>query len=145
MKNNTPKQINILIMEDDAFYNNLLAKKMRDLNQKPEINIHFDLNIKQLFHPDKLLRMVEENNKLNSITIAFVDYYLGYGINGLQLVYLLQEVNKNIRTVLLSQSEKILTKIKVPSAKSHSFIKIHKHEYTPDICCAIIENYIYNL
>ena len=54
-------------------------------------------------------------------------------------------VNKNIKTVLISQSEKIIKKIKVPSTKKHSFIKIRKHEYTPDICCTIIENHINNL
>lgn len=145
MKLNKPKHITILILDDDVFYNNLLAKKIVGLQQKPEINNQFDIHVKQFFKPNQFMHLLEQNKDTSNTTIAFIDYYLGYGINGLQLVYLLEEMNRSIKTVLISQSEKIIKNIEVPSSKSHSFIKIKKHEYTPDICCAIIENHIHNL
>ncbi|OFX20908.1 MAG: hypothetical protein A2041_05455 [Bacteroidetes bacterium GWA2_31_9b] len=145
MKTHTITQIDILIMEDNIFYNNLIAKTIHNFQQKPEIKNRFNLNVNQYTNPDECLKKAKEYNNQNIISIAFVDYYLGDGINGKHLVNLLVERNKNIKIVLMSQSEKVIEKTNVPMSESNRFVKILKHEYTPDICCTIIENYISNL
>ena len=145
MKAHAITQIDILIMEDDIFYNNLIAKTIRNFQQKPEIKNRFNLTVNQYTNPDECLQKAKKYNNQNIISIAFVDYYLGDGINGKHLVNLLVERNKNIKIVLMSQSEKVIEKTNVPMSESNRFVKILKHEYTPDICCTIIENYISNL
>jgi len=145
MKTISVKDINVFIMEDDIFFNNLLAKKIVALNNKSDIKNRFNLSIKQFSKPGDFVQVIENNKNADTPTVAFIDYYLGYGINGMHLVYLLEEINKDIKVVLLSQSEKIIKNTRFPKIKNNSFIKIQKHEYTPDICCAILENHMNNL
>ncbi|MDX9696573.1 MAG: hypothetical protein RBT49_12345 [Bacteroidales bacterium] len=145
MTTHTKQLVEILIMEDDVFYNNLIAKTIFNLQQKPEIKTRFNFTVKQYTKPDECLQKAKDNNFKQPITIAFIDYYLGDGINGKHLVNLLLERNKNIKIVLMSQSERIIEKTCVPELENSRFVKILKHNYTPDICSTIVENYINNL
>lgn len=145
METHAKQQVEILIMEDDIFYNNLIAKTIFNLQQKHEIKTRFSFTIKQYTNPDECLQKAKDYNFEPSITIAFVDYYLGDGINGKHLVNLLLERNKNMKIVLMSQSERIIEKTKIPELENSRFVKILKHNYTPDVCSTIVENYINNL
>ena len=141
-KINTPQTlVKILILEDELFYNNLLKNKFQLLQQNPYIDGRYKLDIQQFHNPATFLQNVSNaNNNLN--TIVFIDYYLGYGITGLDIVYLLNEINKNIKIVLMSQSEKAIQNLNQPIWHNKRIVKMIKHEYTPEVCCSIVENYL---
>ncbi len=145
MKLTKAKKINVLILEDDLYYNSLLAQKIQILQQKTHIQNIVNIHIKQFNIPLDFLHAVKSTVSENTSTIAFIDYFLGYGITGLDIVYLLQEINKNIKIILMSQSEKTIKNLNEPFWTNKNFVKIIKHNYTPDICCTIVENHIKNI
>lgn len=145
METKTLKMIEILIMDDDIFFSNLIAKAIENLKQKKEIQARFRLNVRQYFKPKDCLVKAKDSSNKTPFSIAFIDYYIGDGINGKHLVNLLLERNKNAKIVLMSNSERIIRKLRSIGLNNSRYIKILKNNYTPDICCTIVENYIYNL
>ena len=141
---NQRKEVGLLIMEDDVFYSNLLAKKFKDFRNTPEIKNKYKIQIEQFFDPEDCL---EKAKSLESYSdrpvIAFVDYYLGNGINGQHLVKLLVEQNEGIKIVLMSQSEKIIKRMR--NFEKTEYAKVLKHQHTPEVCCMMLEQYIRNL
>lgn len=145
MKPAKTKQINVFILEDDLFYNSFLAKEIQILQQKAEIQNNVNIHIKQFNIPVDFLQAAKNIATENTTTIAFIDHYLGSGITGLEIVYLLNEINKNIKIILMSQSEEIIQNLDETLFINKTFVKITKHDFTPDICCTIVENYIKNI
>lgn len=134
-----------MIIEDDHYYNDLLAKRIRSLKNKPDINDRFRLKISQVFEPDQFLDRQGKGIEKNDRTIAFVDFYLGSGRNGLQVSGWLADMNEDIKIVLMSHSEEVIQELEKAGSASHHYTNLVKHEYTPEICSIIVENYINNL
>jgi len=145
MKMQLSRDVDVLIIEDDHYYNNLLAKRIDRLNSDPVINDRYHLNIKQVYDPEEYINRLEKRNNRGGQAIAFVDYYLGNGKNGIQVSERLVGLNDKIKIVILSQSEKTIKKLESANTRSKLYTKLGKHEYTPEICCIIVENYIDNL
>ncbi len=137
------KKVELLILEDDMFYSKLLAKKFKNFGNTPQIKDNFNLKIEEFNTPEDCLEKARSlvNNELP--TIAFVDYYLGNGINGQHIIKLLVEQNEGIKIVMISQSERVIKKMK--NVKNPTFTKVLKREHTPEICCMMLEQYIQNL
>lgn len=139
------RQVNVFIMEDDFYYNDLLAKKIYDWKEGTKLKKHLTIKIKQFNKAEDFLQSVQNAANNNSTTIALIDYFLGYGINGMHLVHLLTELKMNIKVILMSQSDKVISELDHALMRRINLIKLRKHHYTPDICCTIIENYINNI
>ena len=142
--NPKPIPVKVLILEDEQFYNDLITRKIELLQQILNGSSQYKLIIQQFDNPSTFLQSIASgNNNLN--TIVFIDYYLGYGITGLDIVYLLKEIDKNIKIILMSQSEKVIQNLDQSIWHTKNFVKMVKHEYTPEICYTIVENYIKNI
>lgn len=139
-----PEPINILIIEDDLYYNNLLARKIKNYTYKSAPDKRYVITIDQVYDPKEFLRVIHEAKDIRR-TIAFIDYRLGKGFTGLDLSEKLVERNEHIKIVIMSQSEKIINGLEGLEQQKSIYTKLVKHEYTPDICCIIIENYLKNL
>ena len=138
------REIDLLIMDDDVFFNNLLAKKFDTFKNKPSITGKYNINISQFSDPDDCLAKVKGYNDapVNKPTIAFVDYYLGNGINGQHLIKLLINQNKAIKIVLMSQSERVIGSSKTEDGETANYSRLIKREYTPEICCLMLLQFI---
>jgi ActR/RegA family two-component response regulator len=137
------KKVDLLILEDDIFYSNLLAKKFKNFRESPDIKENYKIKIEQFNTPEGCLEKAKSLMDNDQPTIAFVDYYLGNGINGHHIIKLLVEQNEAIKIVMMSQSENVVKKMK--NVKNPTFTKVLKHEHTPEICCMMLEQYIQNL
>lgn len=137
------KRVGLLILEDDVFYSNLLAKKFKNFRETPGIKDNFKIKIEQFNTPEDCLEKAKSLEKNDLPTIAFVDYYLGNGINGHHIIKHLVEQNEGIKIIMMSQSERVVKKMK--NVKNPTFTKVLKHEHTPEICCMMLEQYIQNL
>jgi len=74
--------------------------------------------------------------------LTFIDYYLGEAINGLHILKLLNERNKNLQVVLMSRSSHIKEKMEYLNAENINLQFIVKDEYTPAMCKLILETYL---
>lgn len=139
------RDVNVLIIEDDHYYNDLLAKRIRSLKNKPDINGRYRLKIQQIFEPEQFLDKKDNGMEQSGRTIAFVDFYLGSGRNGLQVSGKLADMNEDIKIVLMSHSEEVIRELEQSGSDANLYTNLVKHEYTPEICSIIVENYINNL
>lgn len=144
MKKQLTKEVEVLIIEDDPYYNNLLAKRLNDLTNDPKINHNYQVSIRQVFEPDQYLEEADPASKGRQ-TIAFIDYYLGEKYTGVEFSNKLLELNDQVKIVILSQSEEMIDKLRNAKPRNNMYTSLVKYEHTPEICYIIVENYIKNL
>ena len=142
MRVELPKKLDILIMDDDVFFNDLLAKKLLNFIQKPEISERYSVSVEQYYRPEECLSRAKKTGAKSHASIAFVDYYLGDGLNGKHIIKLLMERNGQLKPILMSHSLAIIGNAGAQAEEDYSYNKILKHEFTPDICCILVENYM---
>ena len=142
MKTKAVKNVDFLILEDDVFYNNLIAKRLGSLKESPDIKDKYRLKINQFSNAEECLQAAKDTLDSPKATLAFIDYYLGNGINGEHLINLLVDQNERIDIVLMSRSHRALEKSVFNKSNNKVYAKLVKEEFTPDICCIIAEQYI---
>lgn len=145
MKKQLTKEVEVLIIEDDPYYNNLLAKRLNALNNDPKINLNYQVRIRQVSDPDQYLEEADPTPKKERQTIAFIDYFLGEKYTGVEFSSKLLELNDQVKIVILSQSEEIIDKLRNAKPRNNMYTSLVKYEHTPEICYIIVENYIKNL
>lgn len=145
MEKQVTKELDVLIIEDDQYFNNLLAKRLDKLNYDPRINLHYQVRVTQVFDPDQYLNQADPALGKNRQTIAFVDYFLGRGATGVELSEKLVALNEQVKIVIMSQSEEMIDKLRNAKPRNNMYTSIVKYEHTPEICCIIVENYLKNL
>src|SRR4030042_2467030 len=101
------KTINVLVVEDNEYYNNLLSKIVQQCNQSSSMKGKCRLVLHSFTDSRECIRKIKSGELGNNDTIAFVDYYMGNGINGAHIIKLLKEQNKDTIAVLLSQSKAV--------------------------------------
>jgi two-component SAPR family response regulator len=145
MEQQFTKEVDVLIFEDDHYYNDLLAKQLNDLNQNPKINQNFQVRIRQVFDPEHFLKEADPVLEKDKQTIAFIDYYLGSGITGTELSGKILELNETVKIIILSQSEEVIHRLRNAKPRNNMYTSLVKYEHTPEMCCIIVENYLKNL
>jgi hypothetical protein len=139
------KEVDVLIFEDDIYYNNLLAKRLNDLNRNPTISQYYRVRVRQVTDADHFLEKADPVLDKNRQTIAIVDHYLGRGITGTELSGKLLEMNENVKIVILSQSEEVIHRLRNAKPRNNMYTSLVKYEHTPEMCGIIVENYLKNL
>lgn len=139
------KEVDVLIFEDDHYYNDLLAKRIDDLNQDPKINVNYQVRIRQVFDPGHFLEEADPALEKDRQTIAIIDYYLGSGITGTELSGKLLEMNETVKIIILSQSEEVIHRLRNAKPRNNMYTSLVKYEHTPEMCSIIVENYLKNL
>lgn len=145
MEKQITKELEVLIIEDDLYFNNLLAKRLNNLNLDPRIKQDYQIRVRQVFDPDELPDMAGSTPEKEKQTIAFVDYFLGRGDTGVELSEKLLALNEQVKIVIMSQSEEIINKLRNAKPRNNMYTSLVKYEHTPEICCIIVENYLKNL
>ena len=145
MEQQITKEVDVLIIEDDLYFNNLLAKRLESLNHDPKIKLNYQVRIRQVFDPEEYLEKADPQLENDRQTIAFIDYFLGEGNTGVQLSERLLTLNDQVKIVIMSQSEEIIDRLRNAKPRNNMYTSLVKYEHTPEICCIIVENYLKNL
>jgi len=134
------KSISIIVVEDDKYYNELLSGALkRSINYMRKRSV-YHLALYSFTDSWKCIRKIKSGELIQHDTIAFVDYYLGDGINGAHIIKLIREQNKNATVVLISQSRMIEEK----RNKNQNEYFMIKDSTTPALCRLHLEQFIEN-
>ncbi len=104
------KTINVLVIEDNEYYNNLLSNSIQQSINSILLKGGFQLVLRSFTDAAEYIRKIKSHELDCSDTIVFLDYYLGNGINAAHIIRLLKEHSCDTMVVLLSQSKAIKEK-----------------------------------
>ena len=138
------KEVELLIMDDDVFFNNLLAKQLSKINELSQFKNKFKVSIHQYTDPFECLSKAKSHSNNGQHTIAFVDFYLGHGINGQHVIKLLTKQSRFIKIVLMSQSERAIGKPFTSNEEVPDYSRVIKRKYTPEICYLMLLQFCIN-
>ncbi|MFW5657635.1 MAG: hypothetical protein ACOC0C_08455 [Bacteroidota bacterium] len=138
------QEIDVIIMDDDNFYNELIKKTFLNFQELPEIQSNYKLNVTQIFEPQECVRKALSIKNDGIPKIAFIDYYLGHEVTGDQIIKILLDRHIPIEIVLISQSEEVIGNRMMKIDSPHQN-KIYKHGHTPVLCCMMLNRFIKTL
>jgi len=134
------KTVNVLVIEDNEYYNNLIFNTLQQSTHFFKQAINYQLVLHSFIDSNECVRKIESREFRDNDTIAFVDYNAGNGITGSQIIGLLKKENTNTIAVLLSQSKTIDTE---NSLNNHDYFVI-KDLFAPALCRLYLDQYIEN-
>jgi len=134
------KTINVLVVEDNEYFNNLLSKVLQQSVNAVQPGRNYKLVLHSFTDSLECVKKIKSRELENKDTIAFVDYYMGNGVNGAHIIKLLKEQNNDTMAVLLSQSKSIEEK----SSLSHPDYFVKKDNLAPALCRLYLEQFIEN-
>ena len=134
------KKINVLVVEDNEYFNSLLSKTLQQSIHSSSLKGKYQLVLHSFTNSLDCIRKIKSHELEHNDTIAFVDYYMGNGINGAHIIKLLKEQNNDTVAVLLSQSKAVEEKNNL----SHPDYIVMKDTSTPALCRLYLEQFIEN-
>jgi hypothetical protein len=134
------KIINVLVIEDNEYYNLLLSNAIKQSVNSLLFNGKYQLVIRSVTDATEYLRKLKSNELECKDSIVFVDYYLGNGINATHVINLLREQTCNPTVVLLSQSKEVKEK----SNMVHYDYFVEKDQSAPALCSHYLQEFIEN-
>ncbi len=134
------KIIHVLVVEDNEYFNNLLSKVLQQSIRSDHAGKNYKLVLHSFTDSLECVKKIKSRELENMDTIAFVDYYMGNGINGAHIIKLLKEQNHDTMTILLSQSKAIEEKNNL----NHPDYIIRKDTMAPALCRLYLEQFIEN-
>lgn len=131
------EKIKILVMEDSEFYNAFITRQIKLVLDS--IGYFHDLEFELIPYMDVnyCVSDIKSNRFNGAMTIAFLDYYLSQGLNGLKLSKMIKSISKRNKVVLFTQSDDFNLWKKLRS--SQALACLHKHEFTTSKCRDILE------
>jgi CheY-like chemotaxis protein len=134
------KTINVLVVEDNEYYNNLIFNALQQSAHFFQHEVNYQLVLHSFIDSHECMRTIESREFMDDDVIAFVDYNMGNGITGSQIIRLLKKENSSARAVLLSQSKNIEEK---NTNNNYDFFVI-KDTFAPALCRLYLDQYIEN-
>ena len=131
--------INVLVVEDNEYYNNLILNALQQSIHFMQKKLNFRLILHSFTDSFDCIREIETSFFKNNDVVAFVDQNLDNGVNGNQIIGLLKKGNNNTLAVLLSQSpveEKCIQ-------NTYDFFVL-KDIFAPALCRLYLDQYIEN-
>ena len=126
-------------------FNNILSQALRQhLQNRKDLVKNSDIKWFSFTNPNECLNLIR-SDKFEGSSIAFLDYYLGEGRDGIKLLNVFKEKNNEIKFVVLSQSDQIVNKYMQYDQMDVDGNVIKKDIYAPDICCILLEDFIQKL
>lgn len=98
------KTFRIVVLEDSEFFNDLLTKQLEQYTGMLAMERNCLFEIHSYTSPADFIR-----NLKNDTDIAFVDYYLGNGVTGLDILKKIRQKCWDCKVVILSQARNIKT------------------------------------
>lgn len=138
------KKLNIIVVEDNRIFNSILTRALNEhILRTASISSNYDIRLYSFINPDECLEALQDEVFTGS-SLAFLDYYLGNNTNGSQILKTFKAKNKNIKFVVLSQSNMIANLLKTNGQLDASSHFLKKDIYAPDICCLLMEDFMQN-
>jgi response regulator of citrate/malate metabolism len=134
------KVINVLVIDDNEYYNKLLTDAIRQSVTSALPERKFKLVLRSFTDANEYIRQFKSEEIVCSDSIVFVDYYLGNGINAAHVIKLLKEHNCNSMVVLLSQSNAVREKSKLVNCDYF----VVKDNLAPALCCLYLKQFVEN-
>ena len=130
-------KIKIVIVEDNEFYNAIIKKQIELLINSIGFSPAFELELLPYLDVNYCVSDIKLQRFKGAFVIAFLDYYLKTGINGLQLTKMIKSVNRFNKVIIFTQSRdfKLWRKLKRSPAEEC----LYKDESTPFACKYILE------
>jgi CheY-like chemotaxis protein len=132
--------INVLVVEDNEYYNNLISNVLLQSTHFFRQKVKYQLVLHSFINSNDCMQKIESSEFKDEDVIAFVDYNMGNGITGAQIIRQLKKRNSNTLTVLLSQSKTIKEK---STLNNHDFYVV-KDSFAPALCRLYLDQYIEN-
>ena len=134
------QKINVVVIEDDEYYNNLLSNAIQQSVNPFLLNGKYQLVLRSFTNAGDFIRKLRSGELRCDNSAVFMDYYLGEGINASHVIKLMTELTDDSMVVLLSQSKTVREKIKqVP----HDYFVV-KDRFAPALCSLYMKQYIEN-
>ncbi len=122
------QKINVLVVEDNEYYNNLIFNALQQsahfIEQKYQLVLHSFIDSLDC------MQKIESREFIDNDVIAFVDYNLGNGVNGAQIIRQLKKENSNTLAVLLSHT----VGIEERSVQNNYDFFVVKDTFAPALC-----------
>jgi len=134
------KTVRILLLEDNQYFNCLLLQELRNCVNGDRFRTEFRF----IFHTftdtcDFIARLKSPDFK-DAYSIAFIDYFLGDGINGSHIIKMLRERSAGTSIVLLSQSKSVKEEV---SPSSYDYF-VTKDNSAVALCRLCLEQFLEN-
>ena len=135
-------EIDIIVLEDNNYYRYALLKELKNCILVYPGSNYIKFNFHQYAGAIDFINDFKDDRFLGRNVIAFIDYYLGDGINGKHIIKRLKENNCSIKTVLISQSNNLKYLYRKSGDRGNEIDFVAKDEYTLPICSLILEQFI---
>ena len=132
--------INVLVIEDNEYYNNLLSNAIKQRVSTLLFKGKYQLVLRSVTDANEYVRKIESNELDCKNTIVFVDYYLGNNINASHIISLLKKHACDPMVILLSQSKEVKEK----SNEFHFDYFVEKDNLAPALCSLYLKQFIEN-
>jgi hypothetical protein len=134
------KTINVLVIEDNEYYSNLLSNAIQQSVNPILIKGDYQLVLRSFTDAGEYIRKVKSKELECDHAAVFIDYYLGDGIDAGHVIRLLKELSSDAMVVLLSQSKSVREKSnQIP----YDYFVV-KDKFAPALCGLYLQQYIEN-
>jgi hypothetical protein len=132
--------INVLVVEDNEYYNNLILNALRQSIHFMQKRLKFRLILHSFTDAIDCINKIESSIFKNNDVVAFVDQNLGMGVYGNHILELLKKGNNNTLGVILLQSR---TEDEKCIHNNYDFFVL-KDIFAPALCRLYLDQYIEN-
>jgi hypothetical protein len=134
------QKINVLVIEDNEYYNNLILNALRQSVHFIQPKMQYQMVLHSFIDSSYFMKQIESHEFIENNVIAFVDQFMGNGISGSQIIKKLKKENCNTLAILLSQSPDIEERT---TQKNYDFCVI-KDTFAPALCRLYLDQFIEN-
>lgn len=134
------RTINVLVIEDNENFNNLLLEALKQIVRADRKRWDFSFVFHTFTDAVECIAKIRSGKFTDNESIAFIDYYLGTGINGTHIIKMLKEQPVNATIVLVSQSKSVREKV---DPGLYDFFVL-KDSTATALCCLCFEQYLDN-
>ena len=132
------KKINVIVVEDNMYYNVLLSNALQQSIHFIKREVHYQLVLQSFVDSRTCMQIIESPEFRDNYTIAFVDYNVGNGITGTNIIDKLKMQNSHTQAILLTQSTSINEK---EEKQNHDYFVV-KDTFAPALCRLYLDQYI---
>jgi DNA-binding NtrC family response regulator len=134
------KKINILVIEDDEYYNNLLSNAIKQSINSLLFKGDYQLVLRSFTDVREYMRRIESRELDCQDVIVFIDYYLGEDVNASEVIRMVRENSRDTMIVLLSQSKSVKEK---SNLLPYDYFVV-KDNYAPAFCSLYLRQFLEN-
>jgi hypothetical protein len=135
------KTVNVLLVEDNEYYNNIIYNALQQSTHFVQRKMQYKLVLHSFIDFTVCMQKIESREFIDDDLVAFVDYNMGNGNNGTNIISILKKENSHALAVLLSQSRNV--KEEKNNLHNYDFLVI-KDTFAPALCRLYLDQYIEN-